>query len=497
LYNRTKQCLCATVLSLIIIGQIFYFVPSASALSQSSESQSIPAGLMADDWQQIKGLIDTYQQTYLKAANVEANDQFGISVAISGDTLVVGAPSEDSNGSAPGDNSAGDSGAAYVFVRCGTTWTQQAYLKAGNAEANDVFGFSVAISGDTIVIGAIGEDSNGSGPEDNSAGFSGAAYVFERSGALWTQEAYLKASNVEPDDYFGWSVAISGDTVVVGAYGEDSDGSSQDDNSLAYSGAAYVFERSGTIWTQEDYLKASNVEIWDLFGYSVAISGDTVVVGAYGEDSNGSAPDDNSEEDAGAAYVFVRDGLNWTQQAYLKAGNTEANDWFGFSVAISGDTIVIGAMGEDSNGSGPDNDDAPDSGAAYMFVRSGMTWTQQAYLKAANAELNNYFGGSVAVSGDMVVIGAHKDDSIAENAGSAYVFVRSGTVWSQQVYLQADNAEAEDWYGISVDVSSDTIVVGAGHENSDGSGPENNDALDSGAVYVFFRMNQYLPIWRR
>ena len=248
---------------------------------------------------------------------------------------------------------------------------------------------------------------------------------------------------------------------------------------------------------QQTYLKAANVEANDQFGISVAISGDTLVVGAPSEDSNGSAPGDNSAGDSGAAYVFVRCGTTWTQQAYLKAGNAEANDVFGFSVAISGDTIVIGAMGEDSNGSGPDNDDAPDSGAAYMFVRSGMTWTQQAYLKAANAELNNYFGGSVAVSGDMVVIGAHKDDSIAENAGSAYVFVRSGTVWSQQVYLQADNAEAEDWYGISVDVSSDTIVVGAGHENSDGSGPENNDALDSGAVYVFFRMNQYLPIWRR
>jgi len=485
------------IVGLIIFLQLFMIVPGASALSQSTESQSVPAGLTAEEWGQIRGLIDTYQQTYLKASPTDAEDCFGYSVAISGDTLVVGAHNEDSDGSGSDDNSAAEAGAVYVFVRDGFNWTQQAYLKAGNAEANDLFGYSVAISGDTLVVGAAYEDSDGSAPEDNSASYSGAAYVFVRSGTTWTQQDYLKASNVERREFFGYSVAISGDTVVVGAYGEDSNGSGPEDNSESCSGAAYVFVRSGTTWTQEDYLKASNAEQDDTFGVSVAISGDTVVVGALGEGSDGSSQVDNSESGSGAAYVFVNDGEDWAQQDYLKAFNAGESDFFGVSVAISGDTIVVGAAQEGSDGSGPDNDDAPQSGAAYVFVRSGTTWNQQDYLKAANPELEDYFGASVAVSGDMVVVGAYRDDNVAEDAGSAYVFVRSGTAWSQQAYLKADNADEEDLYGCAVAVSGDTIVLGAPYESSDGSGPENNDASNSGAVYMFYRMNQYLPLLRR
>ena len=247
---------------------------------------------------------------------------------------------------------------------------QQAYLKASNTGASDFFGASVAISGNTVVVGAFGEDSAATGVNgnqaNNSAIDSGAAYVFVRSGSTWTQQAYLKASNTGASDFFGASVAISGDTMVVGAYDEDSAATgvngNQANNSAVDSGAAYVFVRSGTTWTQQAYLKASNTGVSDLFGNSVAISGDTLVIGAYTEDSaatgvNGNQAD-NSAFASGAAYVFVRSGSTWSQQAYLKASNTGPNDLFGASVAISGNTVVVGAFGEDSAATGVNGNQA-------------------------------------------------------------------------------------------------------------------------------------------
>jgi uncharacterized repeat protein (TIGR01451 family) len=270
-------------------------------------------------------------------------------------------------------------GAAYIFVRSGTAWSQQAYLKASNTDTGDRFGQSVAVSGDTVVVGAPGEDSNATGVNgneaDNSASVAGAAYVFVYDGTAWSQQAYLKASNTDAIDRFGRSVAIDGDTVVVGADGEDSDATDQADNSASVAGAAYIFVRSGTAWSQQAYLKASNTDAGDRFGQSVAVSGDTVVVGAPGEDSNATGVNgneaDNSASFAGAAYVFVYDGTAWSQQAYLKASNTDAIDRFGWSVAVSGDTVVVGATGEDSNAAGVNgneaNNSASDSGAAYVF----------------------------------------------------------------------------------------------------------------------------------
>src|SRR6266568_2258439 len=240
-----------------------------------------------------------------------------------------------------------------------STIAQQAYLKASNTGAGDAFGWSVAVSGDTVVVGAVVEDSNATGVNgnqaNNSAGDSGAAYVFVRSGTNWAQQAYLKASSTGGGDAFGQSVAVSGDTVVVGAHFEDSNATgvngNQANNSAGDSGAAYVFARSGTNWAQQAYLKASNTDADDQFGFSVAVSGDTLVVGAWTEASNASGvngdQNDNSALGAGAAYVFVRNGTNWSQQAYLKASNTEAGDNFGLTVAVSGNTVVVGSLGED------------------------------------------------------------------------------------------------------------------------------------------------------
>ncbi|MGQ9926873.1 MAG: FG-GAP repeat protein, partial [Chloroflexaceae bacterium] len=195
---------------------------------------------------------------------------------------------------------------------------QTAYLKAANADANDEFAYTVAIDGDTIVVGARFEDSgNPANPNDNSAQDTGAVYVFTRSGATWIQQAYLKAAIRDPGDDFGFAVAIDGDTIVVGASGEESGTGNPNDNSRTDSGAAYVFVRNGNSWTQQAYLKPDNPDVSDLAGRSVAISGDTIVIGAYNEDSGNPAnPDDNSASNAGAAYVFVRNGNSWTQQAY-------------------------------------------------------------------------------------------------------------------------------------------------------------------------------------
>ncbi len=233
-----------------------------------------------------------------------------------------------------------DSAATYPLT-IDPSLEQQDYLKASNTDARDFFGWSVAISGDTLVVGADGEASNATGingdQSDNSVQGAGAAYVFTRSGTVWSQQAYLKASNTDMGDWFGYSVAISGDTVVVGAYREASYATGinddQSDNSAALAGAAYVFTRSGTVWSQQAYLKASNTDPVDRFGYTVAISGDTLVVGAYREASYATGinddQSDNSALDAGAAYVFTRSGTVWSQQAYLKASNTDMGDEFG------------------------------------------------------------------------------------------------------------------------------------------------------------------------
>jgi len=389
------------------------------------------------------------QQAYVKASNTGAGDGFGISVALSGDgnTLAVGAYGEASNATGidgnPADNSANRSGAVYVFNRSGSTWSQQAYVKASNTEADDQLGFSVALSGDgnTLAVGAYAEASNsigiGGNQADNSASFAGAAYVFTRSGSTWSQQAYVKASNTGAGDYFGISVALSGDgnTLAVGAAQEASNATGIDgnpaDNSASASGAVYVFTRSGSTWSQQAYVKASNTEANDQFGISVALSGDgnTLAVGANQEASNangiGGNPADNSAGASGAVYVFTRSGSTWSQQAYVKASNTGTNDQFGISVALSGDgnTLAVGAYGEDSNATGiggtqADNS-ASASGAVYVFTRSGSTWSQQAYVKASNTETNDQFGRSVALSGDgnTLAVGAFQEDSSATAIG--------------------------------------------------------------------------------
>lgn len=443
------------------------------------------------------------QQAYLKSSNSGVADAFGTAVAISGDTMVIGAPAED--GSSTGVNgsqtseSALQSGAAYVFVRSGGTWIQQAYLKASNTGAYDSFGWSVAISGDTIVVGAHQEDSaattvNGNA-SDNSASNSGAAYVFKRSGSVWTQQAYLKASNAGAADLFGSAVAVSGDTVVVGANREGSAASGIDgdgsNNGASNSGAAYVFHRDGTSWTQQAYLKSSDSAASAEFGSAVAIDGVRVVVGAPLADGY-----------RGAAYVFSRSLAAWSQQARLTASNAAPDARFGCAVAVSGDTIAAGARGESSGvPANPADTSAPEAGAAYVFTGSGASWTQQAYLKASNPGAADFFGKSLSLDGDTLVAGAFGEDSAATGvdgnqssnaasaAGAAYVYSRNATEWFQTGYLKASNSEATDWFGGAVAVSGNTVVAGAARESGGARGvngiQNGNGALNSGAAYAF------------
>jgi len=366
---------------------------------------------------------------------------------------------------------------------------QQAYLKASNTDASDFFGFSVAVSGDTVVVGAPGEASNATGVDgnqgDNSAFIAGAAYVFVRDGSgNWAQQAYLKASNTNVGDFFGDSVAVSGDTVVVGADGEDSNATGVDgdpsDNSASSAGAAYVFVRDGSgNWAQQAYLKASNTDAGDNFGTSVAVSGDTVVVGALFEDGNATGVDgdqgDNSATSAGAAYVFVRDGSGtWSQQAYLKASNTDGGDNFGTSLAVSGDTVVVGANFEASNATGVDGDQGDNSadaaGAAYVFAAPQFT-----------------VGGTVSgLNGNGLVLQNNGGDDLAITTNGSFTFATAlddGSAYAVTVATQptglsqtctvsngSGTIAGGDVSNVQVDCVTDTFTIGGMVSGLNGSG---------------------------
>jgi hypothetical protein len=373
---------------------------------------------------------ESTNSTYFKASNTGTGDFFGYRVSASDDgtRFAVASLGEDSgttgiNGN-QADNTANGSGAVYVFALSGGVWMQEAYIKASNTESNDQFGEGLSMSGDGnyLAIGAPGESSGATGingnQSDNSAALSGATYIFIRSGATWSQEAYLKASTNNTSDRFGYSVALSddGSRLLAGAIGEASNATgvngNESDNSLSNAGAAFVFSRSGSNWSQEAYLKASDTGANDQFGANLSISGDgmRVAICAASEDSNatGINGDDtnNSFSGSGAVYVFVATGIIWSQEAYIKASNTDANDNFGASISLTNDgsRLAVGATSEDSNATGVNGDDSNNfrsaTGAAYVFSRSGTTWSQEAYIKVLVNDATDQFGIDIAISGD-------------------------------------------------------------------------------------------------
>jgi len=390
----------------------------------------------------------------------------------------------------------------YTLTVTRAALTETDYIKASSAETYLGFGRSVAIRGDVVAVGA--------------PGFSqslGAVYIYRRTSNAWMLEARLDNPSGVQAESFGNSVAIDGDTLVVGAFGESSDGAT---GSSASSGAAYVFEYSGGTWTPFATLKASNFGAYDYFGERVAISGDTIVVGATGESSDPSiGPADDSFYNAGAAYVFTRGSSTWQEQAMLKASNADYYDYFGAAVSVSGDTVVIGAPGESSSATTINGDETNnasyENGAAYVFTRTGTSWTRSAYLKAATGEDYDRFGAAVALSGDTVAVAATGEssgvvddpsDNSVDKAGAVYIFTGNGATWAQQAYIKAGNPDAPgygeggwDNFGYSIGLDGDVLIVGAAEEDNPARGINvpydtfNNNTEDEevGAAYVFER----------
>ncbi len=485
---------------------------------------------------------------YLKASHPDVDDQFGsldtglsrlnsMTISADGATLAVGVPGEDSNANGiDGDatnNDAAQSGAVFVFAKTAPgNWETQAYLKASNAEAGDLFGTSVSLSddGNLLAVSAEREDSGATGvggdETDNTVSDSGAVYVFARSGTTWSQQAYIKASHPDILDVFGRSVALSGDglALLVGAPGEDGGstglGGNPADNSVSSAGAAYLFANDGMgVWSQSAYVKASNPDINDHFGVPVAINqdGGAFAVGAVDEDSGASGVNgdqsDNTIVQAGSAYVFGADGMGgWQQEGYLKSRDPGVSDIFGWALSISNDgqVLAVGVPNEASGSSGiggdPTDNSAPLSGAVFVFSSDGMgTWAEEAYIKASNVGPNDGFGATLSFAGNggSLAVSAYFEDSgaaglggdgsndLSSASGAVYLFSRDGVaVWAQESYIKAPNNDVDDQFGLGLVIADDgqTLAVGAPGEDSTSTSngdQSNNSAESSGAVYVY------------
>jgi len=404
------------------------------------------------------------EQQQIVASDREEDAYFGYSVSISGDHTIVGAPNED-----------GNTGAAYIFDYDGSTWTQEQQIIASDAEEDDEFGHSVSISDDYAIVGAYGDEVVVNGRTKSNAG---AAYIFHynSSTSTWAEQQQIVASDREENDKFGNSVSISGDNAIVGAYGEDQDAA--DANTLSNAGSAYLFYYDGSDWTQEQKIVALDRGLGDYFGYSVAISGNHAIVGAPYE-----------EVDAGSAYIFDYDGSTWTQEQkiLLFYSDRGENENFGRSISISGDYAIVGVPYKDEDVAGANT--LTDAGAAYIFHYEGSTWIGQQKIVASDRGLGDYFGSSVAISGDYAIVVARAEDEDAAggntvtDAGSAYIFHYDGFTWTEQQKIVASDRGSGDYFGYSVAISGDYAIVGARAEDEDAAG--GNTVTNAGSAYIF------------
>ncbi len=375
----------------------------------------------------------------LAASDAAANDLFGHSVSVHGDRLLIGAVNDDDGGS--------NSGAAYVFSWDGSSWIEEAKLTASDAAPNDELGTSVSLYGDRALVGVFRDDDGGVD--------SGSAYVFSWDGSSWIEEAKLTASDAAAFDGFGHAVSLHGDRALVGAY--------RDDDGGVDSGSVYVFSWDGAIWTEEAKLTASDAGPNDEFGYSVSLSGEHALIGARRDAVGGT--------DSGSAYVFTSDGSSFIEAAKLSPSDAAANDWFGFSVSIWGGRALVGAHRDD--------DDGTDSGSAYVFGWDGSSWTEVAKLTASDAAAGDAFGHSVSLWEDRALVGAHGNDDDGSNTGSAYVFGWDGSSFIELDKLTASDAAEGDVFGFRVSLWGERAVSSAVNDDDFGS--------NSGSVYVFVR----------
>lgn len=415
------------------------------------------------------------QQAKLTSPDASYADEFGCSVSISGDWAMVGSRRESPGFPIPGGMQYHSyAGAVYVFKRTGTTWAYQQRLTASDVQPYDRFGNSVSIDGDYAIVGAPYEDPVVSGrPISNG----GAAYIFHRSGTTWIEQAKLyRTAQSTVGGYFGWSVDISGDTVIIGAYRSTSTSMF---STIYSAGAAYIYVRSGTTWSFQLKLSASDKAAYDYFGYSVSIDGNYAIAGAYLEDPLVPASG-GTQSNAGSAYVFERSytwsGVaTWSQVAKLYGPNAQPSDLFGNSVSISGNNTVVGAPSNDQAGTA--------AGAAYVFTRVGGNWQFVQKLIASDAYAGDYFGYSVAIEGNRIIVGARNEDPNGNlDAGCAYVFdlPPGSSSWVETTKLIASDVtpNRED-AGYSVGLSGNSAIVGALWKTTPGLYQTNQ-----GAAYV-------------
>ena len=484
------------------------------------------------------------EEAYIKASNNDAGDLFGSSVSLYQNTLAVGAAQEASlqstitNGTTTSsDDSNSNAGAVYVYQKSGSSWAQEAYIKAVNNGTEDQFGTTVSIEKDTLVVGAQYEKSqqsiitNGTtASSDDSSDNSGAVYIYKRSGNTWTQEAYLKAENNGGNDYFGSYISLDDDTLAVAALFEASNQTTitngttaSADNSSSHSGAVYIYKRSGNTWAQEAYIKSVNNDASDIFGNSISLDKSTLAVGASFESSsqttitNGTlASGDNSLPASGAIYIYTRTGSEWSQQAYIKSANADTLDGFGATASLYGDSLAVGAASEDANqttitngSAAPNDDSSDDSGAVYIYKRTGSTWKQEAYIKPGNSDAGDEFGRPVTLNGDTLAVAASGESSsqttitngeggdtnnTSSGAGAVYIYKRNGANWAQEAFIKAANNDAGDKFGETLALGANNLAVGVGLEDSNQTfitngtgGSADNSNADSGAVYLYQR----------
>lgn len=344
------------------------------------------------------------------------------------------------------------SGSAYVFEKINGIWMLQSKLTAWDASSGDRFGCSVAIEGDTLVVGAYIADAPG-------VGGAGAAYVFVRSNGAWTPHTKLTAEQARNFTWFGISVALTGNTIVIGASNDYAV-----TPSFNRTGVVYVFARDGNSWSQQARLVAADPGPDDRFGRSVAISGDTIAIGAQWDDFSGLT-------NAGSAYIFVRSGTTWTQQAKITASDAATDDWYARNLALEGDTLVIGASQHTTPA-------GPWAGQGYIYVRQAGQWIEQAKLVAPNNIYSGYFGESVALSGDTAIFTSLNDKGGPLSTGSAYVFTRTAGTWTARAKVNASDAMDGDYFGFFVALSGETAIVSA--NEADYFGIQN-----AGAAYIF------------
>ena len=361
-------------------------------------------------------------------------DQYGRQLSLSGDTLLVGAPFAAGNQSG--------TGSAYVHVRQGTNWVLQQKLAPIGLSSGDQFGFAVALNGDTLVVGA---------PFDGSQGpITGTAYVFDRQGTNWTFRQRLDAHDAAAGDQFGFSLAMDGERIVVGALNRDEE--------FANCGAAYVFVRTtNSNWVEEQKLTAPLRAADDVFGFHVAIDGERLVVGAPLRDSGAA--------DAGSAYAYARNGSNWMLQAVLNDPQSGSGDHFGESVAIRGNTMMVSER---------DNSTGVNQGAVHVFELSGTNWVWKQKLVSGEVQPGDVFGRWISLAHGVVGITAHGSGT---NSGATYLFSRAGTNWVEQQRLTAPDGAIGDQFGSSVSLDEGFVAVGARFGNAGN--------VESGAAYVF------------